>query len=408
MKKLIPRKSYIKQIVPFMDKPVIKVVIGMRRSGKSSLLKLLAGYIRKKKTISSRNILIINKESLEFDFITDYKSLNQYVKDFFKGTRGHRYLFIDEIQEIEKWEKAAASFLQENIADIYLSGSNARMLSSEMATLLSGRYVEWYVYPLVFSEFIEFRKAVANPGSLHKEFELFLRYGGLPRLHEMELSADAPQQYIQSIFNTILLKDVVNRHAIREPAQLENIARFVFDNCGNITSARRIAEYLKSQRVSLAVDRVQSYISYMESAFLVRKVRRYDIKGLRHLEMYEKYYMGDVGLRHGFIGYRDRDIAGLLENVIYLDLLARGYQISIGKIGKTEVDFIAEKSREKIYIQVAYLITDAKTARREFGPLEQIPDNYPKYVLSMDNVAVEDKNGIKWMNILDFLINGVK
>jgi hypothetical protein len=366
---------------------------------------MLEDYL-KKCDVPAENILIINKESLVFDFIRNYMDLYRYVKEYFQDKNGSKYLFVDEIQEIGKWQKAVTSFLAENTADLCITGSNAHLLSSELATLLSGRYIEVHVYPLTFREFLTFREANNKKEIKEKQFELYLKYGGLPAIHLLELTDSMAYEYLNSVFNTILLKDVVARHNIRDINLLERITRYTFDNCGNITTSKRITEYFKSQQQKVTVDTVQNYLSYLKAAYLIYEVKRYDIKGKRHLEFYEKYYMGDIGLRHGFLGYRKEDISGLLENIIYLELLTRGYKVFTGKQEQLEVDFIAEREGERLYIQVCYLLASPETAQREFAPLEKIEDNYPKWVLSMDTVWGRDKAGIIRKNIVDFLTEG--
>ena len=391
--------------MPFIQKPVIKIITGMRRVGKSTLMQMMENHLLEQ-GVSSSQILFISKESLEFDFIQNYQDLYQYVKTQTAGLKGTVYLFIDEIQEIEHWEKAVTAFLADEVADIYISGSNAHLLSSEMATLISGRYVEIPVYPLTFKEFLDFRKSGESSHRIEEEFSNYLKYGGLPGIHALEFREEVIFQYLNSIFNTILLKDVVSRNRIRDVGQLENIARYVFDNCGNILAAKRISDYLKSQRIKVSMDTVQNYLNHLRMAFLIFKAMRFDLKGKRHLEVLEKYYMGDIGLRHAFLGYKDRDISGLLENVVYLELLFRGYQVSVGKLNGTEIDFIAEKQNEKIYIQVCYLLASSETVEREFRPLEQIDDNFPKLVLSMDKDWGEGRKGIMRKSVIDFLLGG--
>jgi predicted AAA+ superfamily ATPase len=357
-----------------------------------------------KKGVSEKNILCINKESLEYDFIHDYQDLNKFVKNAFTSEQGKRYLFIDEVQEIKLWEKAVTSLFTEEKTDIYITGSNAHLLSSELATLLSGRYVSFPIYPLCFQEFLQFRNTTPQKADLNKEFSLFLQYGGLPGIHFLDFKEEVIYHYLNSIFNTILLKDVVTRHRIRDVSQLKNITRFVFDNCGQIVSSKRISDYLKSQKIRITVDTVQNYLHYLQNAFLISKTSRYDLKGKRHLEFYEKYYMGEIGMRHGFIGYRKDDISGLLENIVYLELLKRGYNVSIGKLEDKEIDFIAEKEKSRLYFQVAYLLASPETEIREFSPLERINDNYTKIVLSMDKDWGEERRGILRKNIIQFLL----
>ena len=397
------RKHYVKKILPFVDKPVIKVITGLRRVGKSTFLQMLKDHLLKK-GVSEKNILCINKESLEYDFIHDYQDLNKFVKNAFTSVQGKRYLFIDEVQEIKLWEKAVTSLFTEEKTDIYITGSNAHLLSSELATLLSGRYVSFPIYPLCFQEFLQFRNTTPQKADLNKEFSLFLQYGGLPGIHFLDFKEEVIYHYLNSIFNTILLKDVVTRHRIRDVSQLKNITRFVFDNCGQIVSSKRISDYLKSQKIRITVDTVQNYLHYLQNAFLISKTSRYDLKGKRHLEFYEKYYMGEIGMRHGFIGYRKDDISGLLENIVYLELLKRGYNVSIGKLEDKEIDFIAEKEKSRLYFQVAYLLASPETEIREFSPLERINDNYTKIVLSLDKDWGEERRGILRKNIIQFLL----
>lgn len=399
---MIDRDQLYEKIAPYIDKPMIKVISGIRRCGKSTFMKLMIKRLRDK-GISKHNILYINKELLEFEFIKDYSMLNHYVKESFSTNSEKKYLFIDEIQEIDQWEKALSSFLAEGLFDIYITGSNSRMLSSELATFLTGRYVVISMYPLSFKEFLMFRGEKAS--SNEDEFQLYLKFGGLPGIHDLPFVDDIVFQYINSIYNTILLKDIVARYAIRDVTLFEKISAFVFDNIGNITSAKRISDYIKSQHIKVSVDTVQNYISFLKDAFIMFKAQRYDIKGRKHLEIYEKYYASDTGIRHSVLGYRYDDISFLLENIVYLELLRRGYRVSIGKFDNYEVDFIAQKNDEKKYFQVSYLLGSQETIEREFRPLLKIKDNYEKIVLSMDKIWGEDKEGVKRVNIIDFLLD---
>jgi predicted AAA+ superfamily ATPase len=399
---MILRDRYLKQIAPFIGKPVIKVITGIRRCGKSTFLKMICNSLLDKK-VPPENVILINKDSLDFDFIRNYQELNDYVKKRCQTISGVIYLFIDEVQEIEGWEKAVSGFLADNTADLFITGSNSRLLSSELATYISGRYIEFKMYPLTFSEFMQFRgnKAADN---VEDEFGLFMKYGGFPGIHHMEYDDEVIGQYVSALYNTILLKDVVARNGVRDIALLERIAKFTADNCGNITSAKKIADYIKSQRIKGSVDTVQSYLSMFTSAFIFFRVSRFDIKGKRLLEIHEKYYAGDIGLKHNLLGYKIGDISGHLENIVYLELLARGYKVEIGKYNEREIDFIASTGNEHLYIQVAYLLHDQKTIDREFGALEMINDNFTKLVLSMDKFHDANRNGIKWMNLIEFLI----
>jgi len=398
---MINRERYIRQISPFIGKPVIKVITGIRRCGKSTFLKMISASLTNN-SVPPDNIILINKDSLEFDFIRDYKDLNKYVKSQIRGKTGPKYLFIDEIQEIEGWEKAVAGFLADNVADIFITVSNSKMLSSELATHISGRYIEFKMYPLTFSEFLQFRQG-KGAGNTEQEFGLFMKYGGFPGIHHMEYDDEVIEQYVSSIYNTILLKDVVARNGIRDIALLEKIAKFTADNCGNITSSKKIADFLKSQKTGGSVDTVQNYLSMLTAAFIFFKVNRFDIKGKKLLEIHEKYYSGDIGLKHVLLGYKTGDISGHLENIVYLELLSRGYKVEVGKYSEQEIDFVAVKGNDRIYIQVAYLLHDQKTIEREFHALEKINDNYTKLVLSMDKLLDTDRAGIQWKNLIDYL-----
>jgi predicted AAA+ superfamily ATPase len=397
---LYERNLYTRKIEPFIDKPVIKVITGMRRVGKSSLLLLLQKQLLDR-GIPERNILFINKESLTYEHVQTHSDLNDEVKRIFSGVKGKKYLFLDEVQMISQWERAAASFLADGVADLFIAGSNASLLSSELATLLSGRYVEFPLYPLSFPEYLRFRK---QREPTDEEFSRYLRYGGFPGIHHIVLQDQVVYQYINSLFNTILLKDVIQRNNVRNIALLEQITRFVFDNIGNIFSAKKVADFLKSQRKHVGVDTVYNYISYLEAGFLLHRVPRYDVRGKRHLEVHEKYFIGDIGLRHAYLGYREGDISGILENVVFLALKQRGYRVSVGKVQDREVDFISERENHKEYIQVAYLLADTRTIEREFTPLQNIEDNYPKTVLSMDREWGTDVQGIRRKSIIDFLM----
>lgn len=398
---MIERTRYFNKIEPFIGKPMIKVISGLRRCGKSTFMKMLIDHLIKKGTAES-NIIYISMELMEFEFINDYKALYKHVKSVLPKNSKKKYLFVDEIQEIPGWEKTVNSIYAENLADIYITGSNSRLFSSEFATLLTGRYIEIPMFTLGFNEFMQFR---GTGKEKEKEFELYLKYGGLPGIHNLDFEDEIVFQYINSIFNTILLKDIVARYSIRDISLLEKITTFVFDNCGSITSSKKIADYLKSQHIKTGVDTVQNYISYLRDAHLVYKMGRFDLKGKRHLELHEKYYTSDVGIRHSVLGYKKNDIAGLLENIVYLELLRRGFTVSVGKIDDLEVDFVASRNDEMIYLQVTYLIASKDVEDREFKPLEKINDNYPKMVLSMDTIWGTNRNGIVRKNIIDFLLD---
>ena len=396
------RNLYLGKIIKYLNTPTVKVITGMRRVGKSYFLRMIINHL-KENGVAEGQIIYIDMESLDFEFIQDYKELNNYIIQKSKDKKDKFFLFIDEIQQIEKWEKCVASLLGSGEYDIFISGSNASMLSSELATLLSGRYIEFPLYSLSFGEFIEFMGN--SQENAHSQFSSYLQFGGFPALHHFDLDQEIVYQYISSLYNTILLKDVIKRHKVRNINLLEGITRYAFDNIGNIFSAKKLSDYLKSQKMSLGVETVQNYLSYICSTFALHKVQRYDIKGKRILELHEKYFLGDIGLRHALLGYREADISGMLENIVFLELKRRGYDVYIGKLGTLEIDFIATRANEKLYIQVAYLLANPKTIEREFAPLRAIKDNYPKYVLSMDTILGSDYEGIKRLNLIDFLLD---
>lgn len=398
------RNLYDKQIAPWIGKGVIKVITGMRRVGKSSLLRqVMEG--RMAAGVPGECLHWIDKESVDFDHIVNYKDLAEHLGR--TGAKrpaagGMRYLFIDEVQEIEGWERAVTSLLKAGGWDIYLTGSNAHMLSSELATLLAGRYVEIAVYPLSLPEFLHFNGKSADQA--REMFPLYLRYGGFPALHQFMENEDTIFHYINSLYDTIVLKDIVSRHELRNVPLFQNISRFVFDNIGNTFSAKRVADYLKSQRLRVSVDTVQNYLGYLTETFALHRVRRYDIKGKRHLEIADKYYLGDIGLRNALLGCRESAINSLLENLVFLELKRRGFRVDIGKIGDAEIDFIATNETGIHYWQVCYLLASEQTKEREFGALARVPDNYPKTVLSMDPISPGEQSGIAWMSITDFLM----
>lgn len=405
LRMILDRPEYIDKIIPFLDKPVIKVITGMRRVGKSRLLELVRDHLVAR-GVDERGIFFLNKELLEWDSVRTYTDAWEAIQTWFAGYSGPRYVCIDEVQEISDWERLVSSMLAEGYADILVTGSNANVLSSELSTLIAGRYVEIKVYPLSFGEWLRFRQETLEQSGpdISQEFRLYLRYGGLPGIHSLPLTDDTVFPYLMGIYSTIVLRDVITRHSLRDPEHLERLIRFLFDNCGNLTSSKRLSDYFSSKGSPVSVDKVISYVGFLEQALLVHRVRRFDLRGLRHLEFLEKLFMSDIGLRHGFMGYRDQDISGLLENVVYLDLLRRGYRVSIGKWDDYEIDFVAEKESERVYVQVAYLLATEETVEREVRPLAMIQDNHPKYILSFDEYRIAGKNGIRHLNVRDFLL----
>ena len=402
---MIKRELYLKKIRNFIDKPVIKVITGMRRSGKSMILKLISQELLER-GISSQNIIYINFESLMFSDLTEFRALYNHVIENSQTLTGKIYILLDEIQEVEHWEKAVNSFMVDLDCDIYITGSNANLLSSELATYIAGRYVEIKVYPLSFKEYIDFAK-IQNPQNILSNedyFEQYLQFGGLPGIHNFSYDKSNIYQYLSDIYSSILLKDVVAKNNIRDVELLERIILYIFDNIGNTFSAKNVSDFLKSQGRKLSRETVYNYLKALKSAYIISSVQRYDVKGKALLETMEKFYLTDLGFRHAKLGYRPNDIAGYLENIIYLELIRRKYTVNIGKLGTKEIGFIGTLENEKLYIQVTYLLASPETVEREFSPLKKIGDNYPKYVLSMDNLGEYNIDGIVRKRIIDFLL----
>ena len=338
---------------------------------------------------------------MQFDDIKEYKLLYKHIAKHLIPN-GKTYLLLDEIQEVTHWEKAVNSFLVDFDVDIYITGSNAWLLSSELSTLLSGRYVEIKMLPLSFKEYIDFIGGIS--GDKEKEFQSYLRYGGLPSIIELDNNFDMIQPFLSGIYNTVLMKDIVQRNTVRDPALLDNLVHFLADNIGNSISIKKISDYLTSSGRKTTPSTIDNYLQMLVKAFIFYKANRYDIKGKLYLKTQEKYYIVDTGIRNNLLGLRNVDYGHILENVIYLELLRRGFAVYIGKIGSMEVDFVAVKANKKIYYQVSASILDEKTKERELRSLMSIPDQYDKVLLTMDKPYTEDFEGVKWMNIIDFLL----
>jgi len=398
----ISRPVYTERIKPFIDKEIIKVISGQRRVGKSYILFQLITEIRQENPTA--NIIYINKELKPQEHIADADILYSYVKTNLAGNVKN-YLFIDEIQEIEHFEKALRSLLVENCCDIFCSGSNANMLSGELATFLAGRYIEFTIHSLGYDEFLDFFQLKNTNDNLNK----YLTVGGLPYLKVIGLEEFSVFEYLRNVYSTILLKDVVSREGIRNIHFLENLIEYLADNVGNLFSASNIAKYLKSQRTTVTTQSVLNYLRPLTNAFFVYKVPRYDISGLKIFEVGEKYYFEDVGLRNCIRGFdRRKDINKVMENAVYLHLLRSGYKVFVGQLGSYEIDFVAKKNGNTIYVQVAYLLIDENTVNREFGNLMKIGDNYRKFVITMDEYnAGSNYHGIEQVHLKDFLLNNL-
>lgn len=397
----INRPLYIERIKPFIGKSLIKVLVGQRRVGKSYLLMQLKDLIKTQEP--DTQIIYINKEQNEFSSIKNSDDLFSYINENVKGS-GKVALFIDEIQDIESFEITLRDLATRKNYDIYCTGSNANLLSGELATFLGGRYIEIKVFGLSYAEFLIFNKISDTVDS----FKEYMKFGGLPYLINLNNEIQVAYEYLTSIYNTILLKDVVARFNIRNVKFLENLVAFLSDNLGSIVSSKKISEYLKSQKINISTQVVIDYLGYLESSFLIFKVKRTGIEGKKIFEIGEKYFFEDVGIRNAIVGYKATDIHKILENIVYLHLRMAGYSLTVGVEGKKEVDFIAQKAGNKIYVQVAYMLTNEETINREFGNLLEIPDNYPKYVVTMDEIPeISTYKGVVRMHIKDFCLKMV-
>ena len=398
--KIFPRHRYLNQLISFHGSELIRAITGMRRSGKSSLLNLYRNWLVNEKKIEEKNIVYINFESLKYANLTEYQALYDYVCGISSQAGTKVYLLFDEIQNVKEWEKAVNALRVDCDCEIVLTGSNARLLSGELATLLADRYVEIQMFPLSFDEFLEFRKSSGE--DIHKSFDAFLRFGGLPGLHELQASPRATSQYLSDVFNSVLLKDVVSRNNIRDSELLNRIIQFIFDNVGSTFSAKNISDFLKSQGRKLGVETIYNYLDYLKNAFVIERVKRFDLKGKKYLETQEKIYAADVGIRNSVLGYRPSDIAGILENLVYLNLRQKGFSVSVGKTVTLEGDFVASKEEAVLYVQVCYQLTP-ENLEREVAPLRKIKDNYPKLLLTLSDLMTGDIEGIKVRNLIDFL-----
>lgn len=398
---MVIRKQYLNRLIEAKDTEFIKVITGVRRSGKSTLLLMFKDHLLNN-NVKEENIIHINFESARYDEIKNYKDLYNYVKS--KLSKGKNYILLDEVQNIDSWEKTVNSINVDFNVDIYITGSNAYLLSSELATLLSGRYIEIKMYPLSFKEFLEFNNY--DMTKIEDKFNEYLKYGGLPAITHIKDKPDLIMTYLNDIYNTIVKKDVLERNKINDIALLENIIRYISSNIGSQISANKISDYLNSNKIVEKSNHqtVDNYLKMLENAFIVYKAERSDIKSKNILKTLGKYYIADTGLRNIILGFRNIDEGHLLENVIYLELLRRGYKVSIGKTLDYEVDFVAENVNEKKYYQVSQSIKDEKVKMRELRSLESISDNYEKTILTMDKTINNDYNGIKVVNIIDFLL----
>jgi predicted AAA+ superfamily ATPase len=403
---MIQREWYIKQVNAFRNKPFIKILTGIRRCGKSSILMLIRESLLTE-NMSPEQIIHINFESLVYSELLTANKLYDYLAGKITGNK--TVLLLDEIQEVKDWEKCINSLVVDFDVDIYLTGSNSHLLSSELATYLAGRYVEIPVYTLSFAEYLQFRTHCfpKTEKNIKEHFVAYLRSGGFPVIHTAEYTEETAEKIVHDIYSSIILRDTVQRYRIRDVELLERIVRYAFDNVGNTFSGKNVADYFKSQQRKIDINTVYNYLNAMEGAFILYRMPRYDVKGKEILKTQEKFYLGDISLLYATMGYRDRMIAGILENIVFLELKRRYYTVFAGKNDTKEIDFVAEKQGKKIYVQVAYKLDGKQTVEREFAALLDVKDQYPKFVVTMDEFWKESIEGVQHIHIADFLLSDI-
>lgn len=400
---MIDRPFYVDKIMAYADTPFVKILTGVRRCGKSTILKMIMERLKSERGIPEERIINCRYDSMEFEDMTAKQIYAQL-----KGRlcpNGKTYLFLDEVQEVQGWERVVNSLASDFDVDIYITGSNSRMMSSEISTYLTGRYVSFRVFTLSFREYLTFRNKLAAVRDPKDELADYVRLGGFPSAHLQPFSQDEIYTIVRDIYNSTIFSDIVKRNQIRKIDQLERVVKYTFNNVGNTFSAKSIADYLKAERRSLDNETVYSYLEKLEKAYLLHRCSRYDLQGKEILKTQEKFYLADVALRYSVLGYHADSVASSLENIVYLELCRRGYTVYVGKTGSGEIDFIAVRQNEKIYVQVTQEIRSEKTKEREYERLLAIHDNYPKYVLTTDNFAGGNYEGIKTMHIADFLLS---
>ncbi|MDQ2087253.1 ATP-binding protein [Herbivorax sp. ANBcel31] len=395
---MIKRELYMTKIRPFMNQNIVKVLTGIRRSGKSVMLELIREELSLQ-GVSDRNFLSVNLESKNNEFISSVDGVYAYVRNFAFSVTGKVYLFFDEIQELDGWETMINSCMIDFDADIYITGSNAKLLSGELATYLAGRYVEFKIFPFSYKEILD----ISPDKNKRDAFQIYLTRGGMPFLYQFPIDTKSAMQYLSDIYDSIILKDIATRNKIRDIELLKRLIQFFVANIGNAFSATNISKYLKSEMRGVSTETIYNYIDYCKTACFLHLVQREDVIGKKLLQFQEKIYIADHGIREAIYGNNMRDINQTLENIVYMELLRRGYDVRVGKNNKNEIDFVSVLGNEKIYVQVTYILASEETVEREFTVLESIPDNYPKYVVSMDEID-RGRNGIKNVNIRDFLL----
>ena len=400
---MIERPLYVDKIMAYVDTPFVKILTGVRRCGKSTILKMIMERLKTERNIPEDRIISCRFDSMEYEDMTA-KQIYTLLKDQLSST-GRTYLFLDEVQEIKGWEKVVNSLASDFDVDLYITGSNSRMMSSEIATYLTGRYISFRIFTLSFGEYLMFKSKFANVGEPKAELANYVRLGGFPATHLQAYSQDEIYTIVRDIYNSTIFSDIVKRNQVRKIDQLERVVKYTFNNVGNTFSAKSIADYLKAERRSLDNETVYSYLEKLEKAYLLHRCSRYDLQGKEILKTQEKFYLADVALRYSVLGYNADSVASSLENIVYLELCRRGYTVNVGKTGDSEIDFVAVRQNEKIYVQVTQEINSEKTEKREYSRLLEIPENYPKFVLTTDEFAGGNYEGIKTMHIADFLLS---
>ena len=400
---MIERPLYVDKIMAYVDTPFVKILTGVRRCGKSTILKMIMERLKTERNIPEDRIISCRFDSMEYEDMTA-KQIYTLLKDQLSST-GRTYLFLDEVQEIKGWEKVVNSLASDFDVDLYITGSNSRMMSSEIATYLTGRYISFRIFTLSFGDYLMFKSKFANVGEPKAELANYVRLGGFPATHLQAYSQDEIYTIVRDIYNSTIFSDIVKRNQVRKIDQLERVVKYTFNNVGNTFSAKSIADYLKAERRSLDNETVYSYLEKLEKAYLLHRCSRYDLQGKEILKTQEKFYLADVALRYSVLGYNADSVASSLENIVYLERCRRGYTVNVGKTGDSEIDFVAVRQNEKIYVQVTQEINSEKTEKREYSRLLEIPDNYPKFVLTTDEFAGGNYEGIKTMHIADFLLS---
>jgi len=400
---MIERPAYTDKILRYADTPFVKILTGVRRCGKSTVLNMVRQKLISERNIDEERIVGFRFDSMEYEGMTA-KHLFEKLKSRVCA-KEKTYFFLDEVQEIDGWERAVNSLAADCDVDIYVTGSNSRMMSSEISTYLTGRYISFNVFTLSFAEYLSFKAAYDMPDDPKKELALYIRSGGFPAVHLQKYSQEDVYTIVRDIYNSVIFSDIVKRNRIRKIDQLERVVKYVFQNIGNTFSAKSISDYLKAEHRKIDNETVYNYLESLEKAYLLHRCSRYDLQGKELLKTQEKFYAADTALRYSVLGYNPNSVAAALENVVYLELCRRGYSVYVLKTKTGEVDFVAVRQNEKIYVQVAQIIADEKTERREYDRLLEINDNYPKYVLRTDDFAGGNYKGIKTMHAADFLLS---